>query len=628
MKNIPAKRFFVLFLISLLLLSTLLIFVGCGKKAEEQNPGESSEPQNTDAETKEESEPIEEVPSEPGTISVSLGSEPATLDPAHSAAVDSSSIIVHLFSGLAKWTKDENGNLVVVPDCAKEFTKGTENLDGTVTYTYKLKDGLKWSDGQDLTAKDFVYAWKRAGNVATGGSYYYMFEAVDGYDEEDPSADLNVKAVDDKTIEVVLANKIPYWDELLAFPAFFPVREDVVSNDAWWQDAGTLISNGPYKMTGWDHNSLITLEKNSDYHGANDVSLNKIYFNLSDDANDMLDNFRTGAWKMIDDVPTNAIEELRNEYANEFVVAGQMSTYFLCWNANEEILPVGHNLEGSEAEKAREEIRKAIGLLFDRNYIVKEIGQAGQEPASTLVAKGMTDTDGNEFYQNANKAAGNGYIGYYDVSPEKVDANLNEAIEILKKYYDFDDRTGMFSNVPKITYLYNTSRGHKAIGEYIQSKMTNVGIPMVLAELEWDDFLSTRRNGAFTLCRHAWFADYNDPICFLEMWTTASGNNYAQLGNGANKDLQVYSMDLTDLGYEESVEAGTWAETYDVLISKIRRESDKEKRYALMHKAEDLLMSTGCICPIFYYTDVYMIDDDVKGFYANPLGYKYFMNVN
>ena len=610
----------------LLIISMTFLLVACGNSSKGEEPPKE-EVATEEAEEVEEAEPAEEIPSEPGTLAVSLGAEPETLDPALNATVDGSSLIVHLFSGLAKWAKDESGNLTIVPDCATELSKGKENMDGTVTYTYKLKDGLKWSDGKDLTAKDFEYAWKRAGNVATGGSYYYMFEAIDGYDEEDPSAELNVKAVDDKTLEVVLANAVNYWDELLAFPTFFPVREDVVNNAEWSKDPSTLISNGLYKMTGWEHGSLITMEKNTENKDSEALALNKIYFNLTDDANVMLENYRSGAWKMIDDVPTNEIDNLKGEYADEFVVAGQMSTYFLCWNVNEELLPGDSGLTGAEAEAAREEIRKALGLLFDRNYIVKEIGQAGQVPASSLVAMGMTDTDGNEFYQNANKAAGNSYIGYYDVSADKFDANYNEAIETLKKYYNFDDKNGVFTNIPKITYLYNTSRGHKAIGEYIQSMMAKVGVPMIVAELEWEDFLATRRDGNFTLCRHGWFADYNDPTCFLEMWTTASGNNYARLGNDANKDLKLYSIDLTDLGYEEKVDNGTWTETYDLLIYKIKKESNKEKRYALMHKAEDLLMSTGCICPVFYYTDVYMIDESVDGFFTNPLGYKHFMYV-
>ena len=611
MKRVHLKRIFAL------LLAFMLVF----SLAACSNKNQSS---NTEAEAEGEAEAEAATPEE-GVIAVCLASEPDTLDPALNSAVDGATMITHLFSGLAKWDQDASGNLVIAPDCATELVEGVENADGTVTYTYTLKDGLKWSDGQDLTANDFAYAWQRAGNVGTGGDYYYMFEAVDGYDEEDENAKLNVKAVDDKTLEVTLANAVAYWDELLAFPTFFPVREDVVSNEAWATDPSTYISNGPYKMTGWEHNSVITLEKNESYYDAASVTMPKIECYLSDDANNMVSNFKNGAWQLIDDVPTNEIKTLEAEYPDEFVVAGQIGTYYVCWNINENILPANSTLTGVEAENAKAEIRKAIGLLYDRNYIVEEIGQAGQVPASSFVAMGMTDTDGAEFYENANKAAGNSFKGYYDVSTDATEANFNEAVEILKKYYEYDEATGMFKDFPTLMYLYNTSEGHKAIGEYLASAMGNVGITMNMENQEWATFLNTRKNGDYSIARNGWLADYNDPICFLDMWTTASGNNDVQFGRGEHKDVAAYSIDLTDLGYTEKVENGTWSETYDVLISKIKGETDTEKRYALMHKAEDLLMSTGAICPIYYYTDIYMISKNVDGFFSNPLGYKYFM---
>ena len=176
-----------------------------------------------------------------------------------------------------------------------------------------------------------------------------------------------------------------------------------------------------------------------------------------------------------------------------------------------------------------------------------------------------------------------------------------------------------------MTYLYNTSEGHKAIGEYIQSALANVGITLNMENQEWATFLNTRKAGDYSIARNGWLADYNDPICFLDMWTTASGNNDVQYGKGAHKDVKGYSLDLTALGYDTKVENGTWAETYDVLISTIKSCTDNDTRYELMHLAEDLLMQTGCICPLYYYTDPYMINSNIEGFFASPLGYKYFM---
>jgi len=278
-------------------------------------------------------------------------------------------------------------------------------------------------------------------------------------------------------------------------------------------------------------------------------------------------------------------------------------------------------MTADEKAAAEAEIRSAIALLFDRNYIVEEIGQAGQVPASSFVAMGMTDADGSQFYMNAGS---NDFTGYYDVSEDAYEDNFTKAIEILSKYYDYDETTGQFSNFPTLTYLYNTSEGHKAIGEYLAAALSGIGITMNLENQEWNTFLNTRKNGDYGIARNGWLADFNDPISFLDMWVTASGNNDVQFGKGEHASVAIYSLDLTDLGYDVKVENGTWAETYDVIISLVKGCTDTAVRYELMHRAEDLLMSTGCIVPLYYYTDIYMLDDSVNGFFSNPLGYKYF----
>ena len=561
-------------------------------------------------------EPAE--PAGPSSIAVCLASEPDTIDPALNSAVDGATLVSHLFSGLAKWGQDENGALVLVADAAVELPEGVLNEDGTVTYTYTLKDGLKWSDGKDLTAADFVFAWKRAASEELAADYGYMFEVVKGYPN-----DLAVEATDAKTIVITLNNAVAYWNELLAFPTYFPVREDVVANEGWATEAATYICNGAYTISNWEHNSVIVLSKNENYHDADSILMEEIQFYLSDDANNMLTNFKNGSWLLIDDVPTNEIAALKIEYPDEFVVAGQIGTYYVCWNVNEDLLPADSGLTGAEAEAAKAEIRNAIGLLYDRNYIVEEIGQAGQVPASSFVAMGMTDADGSEFYKNAGTS--DAFDGYYDVSAEAYEDNWAAAIETLKKYYAFDEATQQFTNFPTLTYLYNTSEAHKAIGEYLAATVASVGITMNLENQEWNTFLNTRKNGDYSVARNGWLADYNDPICFLDMWVTASGNNDVQFGKGAHADLAMYDLDLTALGYDVKVEDGTWAETYDVVISLIKTCTDNDTRYALMHVAEDMLMSTGCIVPLYFYTDIYMIDDSVEGFFANPLGYKYFM---
>lgn len=604
----------------LLVLALALTIVACNGTDEPvvTDPQGSGDP--TDPATEEPSTPSEPVDPGAASIAVSLSSEPDTLDPALNSAVDGATLIIHLFSGLAKWETDADGNFTIVADGAEELVEGVANDDGTVTYTYTLRDGLKWSDGQDVTAENFEYAWKRAASVDLGADYGYMFEVIDGYGEE-----LNVQATDEKTLEVTLANAVPYWDELLAFPTYFPVREDVVADEAWATDPATYVSNGPYTMSSWDHDSKITLQKNPDWFDADTITMDTIEFYLSDDSNNMLANFMSGAWQLIDDVPTNEIASLKDEYPDEFFIQGQIGTYYVCWNVNASVLPEGSDLSGVEAEQAQAEIRNAISLLFDRNYIVEDIAQGGQVPASSFVAMGLTDADDTEFYLNAGPSGD--YHGYFNVDPseEVMDANYSEALEILKKYYDFDDATQQFTNFPTLDYLYNTSEAHKAIGEYLQSALAGVGINMTMENQEWATFLNTRKEGDYTVARNGWIADYNDPITLLDLWTSGSGNNDVQFGKDEHADVAAYDIDLTEYGLDIVVEGGTWAETYDVVIAQIKASTDDEQRYGLMHAAEDLLMSTGAVTPIYYYTDLYMLSESVSGFYSNPLGYKYFM---
>jgi len=373
------------------------------------------------------------------SLAVCLASEPDTLDPALNSAVDGATMISHLFAGLAKWAQDDNGKLVIVPDLAVSLPEGVKNEDGSVTYTYTLKDGLKWSNGEALTAQDFEDSWKRAASAALGADYGYMFDVVKGYGTDNKD-DLAVDATDAKTLVVTISNPVAYWNELLAFPTYYPVYKAATAAESWATDPSTYICNGAYVMESWAHDSKIVLKKNDNYHAKDTVTMPTINCFLSDDANLMLTNFKNGEWQLIDDVPTNEIAALKKdaEYKNEFIIAGQIGTYYVCWNVNESILPKDSTLTGVEAEKAQQEIRKAISLLLDRNYIVESVAQGGQIPASSFVAMGMTDADGSEFYKNANSKTDD-FDGYYDVSEEAFVDNVKQALEILKKYYTYTE---------------------------------------------------------------------------------------------------------------------------------------------------------------------------------------------
>ena len=429
-------------------------------------------------------------------------------------------------------------------------------------------------------------------------------------------AKLNVTASEDgKTLTVVLPVDVPYFNELAAFPTYMPVKADVAEgNEAWATAADTYIGNGPYKVVEFSQSQLV-MQKNEYYHDADSIKTNEIVFAFNDDDGSTLANYQNGSYLFIDQVPNDEIKSLQANNPDEFFIEGQLGTYYVSFNVNDEAFSAFE-----EADRAK--IRKALGLMIDRTYIVEEIGQAGQVPAAGFVAMGLIEPDGKTEYIAKNGPNGDG-AGYYSVDPDDYESNTQEAIALLKEVaqstgvFTVDDAGKVSGGFPTLAYLTNEGTGHEAIAVNLQATFAQYGINMTIEKQEWSTFLNTRKNGDYSVARNGWLGDYNDPISFLDMWITSSGNNDSQLGKGEH---------ATFAGYTYKGESGkTWAESYDKLIGEVKASKDPEERFALMHEAEDVLMTTGAICPIYYYTDIFMMSQDLDGAFASPLGYKYFM---
>lgn len=562
---------------------------------------------------------------------VCVGPNPDTIDPALNSAVDGATMIIHAFTGLVGYQQDASGVLRLVPELATELPTPTTLAGGKVQYVFTLKEGLKWSDGTALDAHDFEYAWKRAASVELGADYSYMFDVIDGWadiwaDEPSAEAELNVTASTDGTqLTVVLNTTCPYFFELCAFPTYMPVKQEIVdaNPDTWATDVTTYVGNGPFKITEWTANSKIVMAKNEFYHNADAVVLDEIEFALSDDDTAILTNYQTGTYSLIDSVPNDEIAALKVSHADQLVIAGQLGTYYINFNVDAAATAAFsitdtdfytlNGVEVSEANKVK--IRKALSLFLDRNYIAEEIGQAGQQPANSYVPIGLTEPDGLTPFVEKNGPEGDG-AGYYSVDPDDYSGNCSQAVALLQEVgYTYNEVTGEFSDFPAFTYLANEGSGHLQIAQYMQSAYAQYGITMAIEQQEWGTFLNTRKDGNFVLARNGWLGDYNDPISFLDMWTSTSGNNDSQFGKGAHASVAIYGEN----------EDQTWAQTYDVLINEIKTESDQTIRFAKMHEAEDMIMATGAIVPLYYYTDLYMVSPDLEGFFASPLGYKFFM---
>lgn len=518
-------------------------------------------------------------------ITVNIASEPQTIDPALNSAVDGAIMINHMFEGLMRWvdsgveTAGSDGtctNAELSYGQAESYDK-VANEDGTVTYTFHLRDGIMWSDGQPVTANDFVFSWQRLVSPETAADYSYMIDCVVNANaimngELDPS-ELGVSAPDNKTFVVTITSDLPYFTEICAFPATFPVREDIVSDSQWTYSPDTYISNGAYKMTSRVTNSEIVMEPNEYYYGVDTLGPDKITFKLMDDANAMLSGFNSGELDFIESMPTDEVAGLLA--SGDLKIVDYIGTYYVCYQTQKEPFD-------------DPKVREAFTLAIDRTYIVEQITQTGQVEAGGFVPAGVYDAEG---------ATGDDFrtVGgdYYAPTDADYEANCERARELLAEA-GYPNGEGF----PVVTYLYNTDDAHKAVGEALQNMwQTVLGVTVQLDNQEWATFLQTRKDGDYSIARNGWIADYNDPMSFLDMWLTGGGNNDAQYSNAE----------------------------YDSLIQQAKASTDPAERMSLMHQAEDIIIGQDyALCPLYFYTQKYMLADGIQGMYYTPLGYFFF----
>lgn len=515
----------------------------------------------------------------PFDLVVNLASEPQSIDPALNSAVDGAVMLQHTHEGLMKWVDsgtayNDNCNAAALDYGQAESYDRVENADGTTTYTFHLRDGIKWSDGKPVTAADFVYTWQRLVTPETAADYNYMIDCVVNANEimageKDPS-ELAVSAPDDKTF-VVTVNDVPYFTEICAFPATFPVRQDIIEQygDQWTFDTATYIGNGPYKMSAWNHNSEIVMVPSETYY-AEVKGPDSITFKLMDDNNAMLAGFRSGELDFIEDMPVDEIATLLA--SGELNIVDYIGNYYVCFQTQK--APFDNPL-----------VRKAFTLAVDRKFIVEKVTQSGQVEAGGFVPAGIYDaagSTGDDF-----RTVG---TDYYDPYEAAYEANCEEARKLLAEA-GYPNGEGF----PVVKYLYNTSDAHKAVGEALQDMwQTQLGVTVTLNNQEWAVFLQTRKDGDYSIARNGWIADYNDPMSFLDMWLTGGGNNDAQYANPE----------------------------YDKLIMAAKASKDPAERMKLMHQAEDIIIGEDyALCPLYFYTQKYMISDRVGGMFYTPLGY-------
>ena len=506
-------------------------------------------------------------------ITVQIGPNPETLDPALNSAVDGGNMLITLFETLLIIDQDNK----VQPGQAEKYEVSPDGL----TWTFTMRDGLKWSDGTDLNAKDFEYTFKRIADTNVAAPYAEtVIGMIEGYkdaiDSKNPEK-LNVKASDDgKTLTIKLAYPCSYFDKIVAFGTMSPVQKATVekNGDSWATKPETYVCNGPYTITEWTPSEKIVCKKNENYKGGWDSSKivnDKLTFLLLEDSSASYTAYTGGTAQLIKDVPTEEIPTLKKDKKDEFNVDPILGTYYLSMNLN-------------KAPFNNKNVRKALSLAIDREYVANTVMQGTYTPAYNYVGTGVDDVDPGKFLENS-KAANGGktYIS------EDYKANLEEAKKALAEA-GYPEGKGF----PTITYSTNDAGYHKALAEYLQQVYKDLGITMNIDIVDWSSFTPKRRAGEYEMARNGWVMDYNDASNMIELFYSSNGNNDGKYNNPA------FDKAMND--------------------SKV---ADKTAHFAALHEAEKIVSEDYGFIPVAYYNDFWLQSTSLKGTWHSPYGYWY-----
>lgn len=498
---------------------------------------------------------------------MNLTAEPPTLDPAQMQDQVSSTVMTGLFEGLTKM--DETGK--AVPAMAESWGVSEDGK----SYTFHLRPGVKWSNGDPVTAHDFEYSWKRTLNpkldpLAPYAYQLYYIKGAQAYNEDakgtvDPST-VGVKAIDDQTLKVDLVNPTPYFLSLTSFYTYYPVNKKVAeSNPKWSAEAETFVSNGPFKLSSWKHNDTLELVPFEEYYDKDSIKLKRVQFFMVKDANTELSMYRTDKldWAGMPTglIPLEQLEQLRQKKDPELVSANTASVYYYLFN-------------NTKKPFSNVKVRKALAMAINRQQIVDKVAKGGQTPAYGFVPPGIHGVNG-------------------DYRSEVPDTYFKEDVEEAKKLLAEGLQEEGMSSFPDVTLAFNEGL-HKDIAEAVADMWkTNLGITVSTETQEWKVFLQNRTSKNYDIARAGWGADYNDPMTFLDLNTSTSGNN--------------------DSGYNNS--------KYDSLIKAAYETNDQQKRVDLMKQAEQLFIGDDMsVMPIYYYTTNSLVKPYVKNYIIDYKG--------
>ncbi len=498
-------------------------------------------------------------------LRVGNGTEPQGLDPHLVSGVPEHRLTSTLFEGLVD--ADPN-DLHPIPAVAESWTVSD---DGTV-YTFRLRENARWSNGDPVTAHDFVYAWRRILTPSLGSQYAYMLHCLKNAKDfnegrlQDFDA-VGVKAIDDRTLQATLVNPTPYFLSMQIHFTWFPLHRATIerfgamdARDTKWTRPGNLVGNGAFVLKRWIPNNVIEVVKNEHYWNAEHVRLNRILFYPIDNQLTEERSFRTGALDLTENVPITKVPVYRREHPELIHIDPYLGTYFYRLNVTR---PPFDDVR----------VRRAFAMALDREAVARQVLTGGQAPARTLTLPNMA-----------------GYT---------CDKGLDYDVEAAKRLLaeaGYPNGQG----IPPIELLYNTSESHKMIAEAVQQIWKrNLNVEVALVNQDWKVYLASQRNLDYQISRSSWIGDYYDPNTFLECFLSDGGNN----------------------------NTGWSSKTYDDLLDKAAHTPNVEERNNLLCQAEGILLDEAPIVCVYHYTRVYLKSPRVQGWHHNALGYISFKNL-
>ncbi len=498
-----------------------------------------------------------------------LLNEPDGIDPTITSNSFASPILTNVFEGLV--TYDSSGSIV-----AGQAESWDISEDGLV-YTFTLREGLKWSDGSDLTANDFVYSYQRVLTPETTSNYLSMLtdfiaNAQEYYDGTATAEELGVQAPDDRTLVLTLKEVAPYFIDVLSMWVYSPVQQAAVEagGERWTLDPATYVSNGPFKVSELNMGENVVLVKNENYWNAADVKLEKVTLRYILDQSTALTAFLNGEVDGVHGVPGSDIPRLKADENSGLQILSQYGTFYYLFNNEDEVL-------------SDPNVRKALNLAIDRTALIENVTQNGAQPAYSIVSPGYV-VDGEDF------ADGRGTFGMTPSGDiEGAKAALAEA--------GYPDGEGF----PTISFAYYTNDEVKKLVEAIAEMWeSNLGITVSITSDDWAVHLENMKAGNYQIATTGWTADYLNPISFLPLLVTGNSNNHSKYSNP----------------------------DFDALVAQAQSETDAKVAMQLMRDAEALMMEDYPIIPVYFKINTIMMADHVQGWTLTALNNIYFKNTS